>query len=404
MNPATLRLNQSGIRSHDSKMEPQLDALLHGDNLEVLRSLPTASVDLAYLDPPFCTGRDFGAFDDRFGDGARSADASDLSACVASLVEVAGKAHGASMASYMSFLAVRRVEVRRVLKSTGSVYVHVDPTASHYVKTLMDCIYGSGSFRNEIVWRRTSNHNRSKRWAPIHDTILFYAPDGYTWNRILIPMDPEYIAKAYSHNDGDGHGRYRLSSLTGPGERFGDTGLPWRGIDPSAKSRHWEVPPDRSLPAWFSRPEGYSSMLARERLDVLDAQCLIYWPQRGTVPSFKRYLLPDSGRSLVDFIGDLHPVSAGSLERNGYPTQKPLALLERIVLASSSAGDVILDPFCGSGTSLVAAQRNGRRYVGIDANRDALKIAAERLRCAPESIPASVPPPDPEPQLALMLH
>ena len=180
----------------------------------------------------------------------------------------------------------------------------------------------------------------------------------------------------YYRNE-DGKGLFQPISLTGPGHRMGSSGLPWRGVDPG--SRHWELPPDRSLPDWFVFPDGYSEMTCQERLDVLDSQALIYWPARGTVPRFKRYAAVSGGNPVQDIISDIRPISSHARERLGYNTQKPLALLERIIKASTNAGDVVLDPFCGCATTLEAAYRLKRKWVGIDIAIHAIKRVA-RIR------------------------
>ena len=162
--------------------------------------------------------------------------------------------------------------------------------------------------------------------------------------------------------------------------RDGDTGKQWLDIDPSHRGRHWELPPDRALPDWFAFPSGYADMPARERLDVLDAQGLIYWPPTGTIPRFKRYLTPNSGAAVTDMVLDVPPLSAKAKEKVGYPTQKPLALLERIITASSNEGDTVLDPFAGCATACVAAERLHRQWVGIDLSPLAAKLVKSRLR------------------------
>ena len=182
----------------------------------------------------------------------------------------------------------------------------------------------------------------------------------------------------YRHSDN--HGRYRVSDLTGPGPRDGDTGQPWRDIDPSERGRHWELPPDRALPEWFVFPESYASMSARQRLDVLDRQDMIHWPSRGTMLGFKRYLTERSGQPVNDVILDIPPLVAGTKERTGYPTQKPLALLERIIKASSNEGDMVLDPFCGCATTCVAAEKLDRQWIGIDVSEKAAELVKTRIQ------------------------
>ncbi len=282
------------------------------------------------------------------------------------VVQGSRSSYGDDMAAFLCFMAVRLLAMHRVLKSTGSIYLHCDPTASHYLKGLMDAIFGRRNFRNEVIWKRTSSHNRAKRWGPIHGILLFYSKGRkLTWNRVLQPLESDYVESFYRYTDD--RGRYGVDNLLGPGPRTGDTGMPWRGTDPMEKGRHWEVPPDRAMPDWFVFPENYAELSARKRLDLLDEQGLIYWPRKeGGVPRYKRYFGSHSGSPVQDMILDIKPLSKGSTERIGYPTQKPLALYERIIKTTSNSGDMVLDPFAGCATTCVAAQRLGRQWVGID--------------------------------------
>ena len=365
-----------------------------GDNLDIMRGMNSASVDLIYLDPPFNSNKNYAApigseaagaaFKDTWTlndvDEAWHGEIADRNPTLYTIIDAAGLSSGKHMKSYLIMMAVRLLEMKRILKETGSIYLHCDPTASHYLKCLMDAVLGKGNFRNEIIWKRTSSHNRAKRWGPIHDTIFFYVRGSAksTWNRVLQPLEAKYIDKQYRFEDE--RGRYRLSDLTGPGERDGDTGNSWKGIDPSAKDRHWEVPPDRALPSWFVMPKGYSEMTATTRLGVLDAQGLIDWPKRGRMPSFKRYLTEGSGAPIQDVIQDIPPLSASELENVDYPTQKPLKFLERILKASSNEGDIVLDPFCGCATACVAAEKLGRKWIAIDLSPKAADLVKTRLR------------------------
>ena len=312
------------------------------------------SVDLIATDPPFNKGRDFHATPDSLAAGAKFQDRwawerdvhqewvdqiTDDHPRLMEAIESARYAHSDGMGAYMCFMAVRLLAMRRVLKPTGSIYLHCDPTASHYLKAVMDAIFGHRNFRNEIIWKRTSAHNRARRFGPVHDTLLFCSKsDSYKWNRVYQPYDASYLARNYRHEDGKG--RYRTGDLTGPGLRTGSSGEAWRDYDPGVAGRHWELPPDRSLPGWFEWPEGYSGMPVQDRLDVLDDQGLIYWPPRGKVPAFKRYLFAMEGMAAQDVITDIAPITGGS-ERMGYPTQKPLALYERMIKASSNEGEVV---------------------------------------------------------------
>jgi len=196
------------------------------------------------------------------------------------------------------------------------------------------------------------------------------------WNRIVQEYDENYVKQFYRFQDTKG--RYCIDNLTGPGIRTGDSGQPWRGIDPT--SRHWEPPPDRALPEWFVYPKGYSKMSVRSRLDILDEQHLIQWPaKQGGMPRFKRYLMRGSGAPIQDIITDIPPIQTQAAERLGYPTQKPEALLERIITASSNEGDLILDPFCGCGTTIAAAQKLDRRWIDIDITHLAITLMKNRL-------------------------
>ena len=361
-----------------------------GDCLYVLRGMNSECVDLIYVDPPFNSKANYAAPIGSQAAGAAFKDTwtlSDVDAEWVNLIEAKYPAlHRVLLAamtdsdkSYLVYMAARILEMRRVLKPTGSIYLHCDPTMSHYLKLVMDAVFRRANFVSEVVWKRQSSHNRAKRWGPIHDTILMYSGEEQsTWNRVLQPLDPEYLKRFYRHQDT--RGRYRVSDLTGPGLRDGDTGQTWHDIDPSERGRHWELPPDRALPEWFVFPEGYAAMSARQRLDVLDDQGLLYWPPRGTMPGFKRYLTPTSGAPVTDLVLDIPPLSAGAKERIGYPTQKPLALLERIIKASSNPGEIVLDPFCGCATTMVAADRLERQWAGIDLSPIAGQLVLNRIR------------------------
>ena len=350
----------------------------------------SACVDLIYLDPPFNSNTNYAAPIGSKAAGAAFKDTwtlADVDIAWLDLIEakepllnrVICAAMTKSDKSYLIYMAVRLLEMRRLLKPTGSIYLHCDPTMSHYLKLVMDAVFGKAQFRNEVIWKRTSSHNNAKCWGPVHDCILYYSEGtaAPVWNRVLRPFDQDYVKRLYKYSDE--HGQYQVNSLTGPGVRFGDSGQPWRGIDPSERGRHWAMPPDRSLPEWFVFPDGYAEMPAHKRLDVLDEQGLIYWPPKGVMPQFKRYLIPNSGAPLIDVVHDLPPVRGR--ENTGYPTQKPLALLRRIIKASSNEGDMVLDPFCGCATACIAAELEHRHWVGIDIEPKAADLVKDRMDC-----------------------
>jgi site-specific DNA-methyltransferase (adenine-specific) len=364
-------------------MDAWKNQLYFGDNLDILRSgrIPVGSVDLIYLDPPFNSQATYNvlfaeksgeksaaqitAFEDTWHWGAEAAAAYDdvmqhgplkLRDLLQALRAFLGQN---DMMAYLTMMAVRLTELHRVLKPTGSLYLHCDPTASHYIKMLLDAIFSPMNFRNEIIWKRTSAHSSARRYGPVHDVIFFYSKSSdYIWNSQFTEYDQSYLDQFYRHIDNDGR-RFRLSDITGAGTRKGETGQVWRSVDVTKRGRHWMFPPSE--------------------LDKLDAEGRIYWPSKGSMPAYKRYLDEMPGVPLQDNWTDLNPIGPGAKERLGYPTQKPEALLERIVRASSNEGDLVLDPFCGCGTTVTVAERLHRRWVGMDITHLAITLIKKRL-------------------------
>ncbi len=360
--------------------------LYYGDNLDILRRyIKDETVDLVYLDPPFNSNQSYNVL---FAEKSGTPSTAQIKAFedtwkwdqVASetyeqVVEAGGKASKAlqafrqllgtnDMLAYLVMMAPRLVELQRVLKPTGSIYLHCDPTASHYLKILMDAIFDPRHFRNEIVWKRTSARSDSRKWNRIHDIILFYSKsDQYTWNPQYTPYDQEYVDNFYrSVEKGTGR-RFTLSDLMAAGIRHGLSGMPWRGIDPNSRGNHWKYTIDR--------------------LEELDREGRIIWPnKKDGVPRYKRYLDEMPGVAIQSIITDIPPLSAQSAEKLGYPTQKPLSLLERIIQASSNPGDIVLDPFCGCGTTIDAAQKLGRKWIGIEITSIAINLIKTRLLSA----------------------
>ncbi len=339
-----------------------------GDNLDILRGLNSESVDLIYLDPPFNSNRDYAAPVGSRAAGAAFKDTwtlSDLDVAWMGLIadehpaiyrtiEAAGLTHGKGMQSYLCMMAVRLLEMRRVLKEAGSVYLHCDPTASHYLKLVMDAIFGQVQFRNEVIWRRSHPKGLAfTRFASNHDVILVYGREGETaWNA-------PYIANPRAHEqyklieDETGR-RYQLTSLLNPNPDRPNLTYEFKGV-----TRVWR---------W-----------TKERMEEADRTGLIVVPRGGKgIPRLKRYLDEQPGIPVSDTWDDV-PIAAGK-ERTGYPTQKPLALLERIIKASSNPGDMVLDPFAGCATACVAAEKLGRRWVGIDLSPKAVELVNLRLR------------------------
>jgi DNA modification methylase len=374
--------------------------LYYGDNLDILkRYIPDESVDLVYLDPPFNSNANYNVlFAEK--DGSRAAsqirafddtwtwDQEDESV-FAELVTAGGKVADVLQAfrtflgpcdllAYLVMMAPRLVELRRVMKATGSIYLHCDPAASHYLKMLMDAVFGPINFMNEIIWKRTSAHSGSKRWGPVHDVIIFYCKSAeFIWNPVFQEYSAGYVEDFYRFTDGNG--RFRIGDLTGAGTRTGESGQPWRGVDPTDAGRHWAVP-NKVLLELFGKE--FSEWTVQTKLDALDKAGLIYWPPKGKVPGFKRYLNEKAGVPITDVITDINPIGAQAAERLGYPTQKPETLLERIIQASSNPGDVVLDPFCGCGTTIAAAHKLSRIWIGIDITHLAITLMKERLKDA----------------------
>ena len=345
-----------------------------GDNLDVMRGLNSETVDLIYLDPPFNSNREYSAPIGSEAAGAAFKDTWTLNDVdlawhgliaeenpgLYGIIDAAGIAHGKGMKSYLIMMAVRLLEMRRLLKPTGSIYLHCDPTASHYLKLTMDSVFGPANFRSEITWKRTSAHSDARQGRQqhgrVHDLILFYTKsDQWTWNPIYTGYDQEYIDQFYRHVEPETGRRYRLGDLTGPGGS--GKGNPYYEV--MGVTRYWRY--------------------SQERMAELIEQGRVIQRRPGAVPAYKRYLDEMPGVPLQDVWTDIKPIGARAKERVGYPTQKPLVLLERIVNASSNPGDVVLDPFCGCATALIAAEKLGRRWIGVDLSPVAKILVQRRM-------------------------
>jgi site-specific DNA-methyltransferase (adenine-specific) len=355
--------------------------LYYGDNLDILRhKVPSASVDLVYLDPPFNSNADYNvifreesgqksaaqikAFTDTWHwnhDTERARDEVLTSAPenVAKMLESVVSFIGHNdLTAYLVMMTQRLIELHRVLKPTGSLYLHCDPSASHYLKIVLDTIFGPSRFRGEITWKRTTAHNDPKRPGRIHDTLLFYTKsDTYTWNKVYTPYSQDYIDSHYRNVDEKGR-KYRL----------GDLSAPSHGSTAGIYEWHGRLP-----------PQGRMWALTQDKMDELYAAGRIRINSNG-MPEYIRYLDEMPGVPLQDVWDDIPPVNAVAQERLGYPTQKPLTLLERVISASSNPEDVVLDPFCGCGTAICAAQHLSRRWVGIDITHLAVSLMKSRLK------------------------
>ena len=361
----------------------ETNQLYYGDNLDVLRRyVRDETVDLVYLDPPFKSDQDYNVlFAEQdgsraaaqikaFGDMWRWDEAS--ARTYEEVVESGGRVSQVlqsfrgflgdnDMLAYLAMMAPRLMELRRALKPTGSLYLHCDPTASHYLKLLLDAVFGPINFRTEIIWKRTSAHSDTKQGrrqhGRIHDVLLFYTKgDAWMWNPIFTDYDKEYADQFYKEVEPETGRRYQLGDLTGPGGAAkGNPQYEVMGV-----TRYWRYSKERTQ-------------------ELIDAGRIVQ-KKPGTVPRHKRYLDEMPGVLLQDMWTDIGPLSSQSKERLGYPTQKPEALLERIINASSNEGDVVLDPFCGCGTAIAAAQKLNRRWIGIDVTHLAIGLIKHRLR------------------------
>jgi len=353
--------------------------LYYGDNLDILRRyIRDESVDLIYLDPPFNSNATYNVlFAEHSGEKAAAQIKAfedtwtwDRSAALAyqEAVEKGGRVaqallsfHGllgnSNMMAYLTMMAPRLVELHRVLKPTGSIYLHCDPTASHYLKVLMDAIFGPEHFVNEIVWQRTRAKGLAfTRFASNHDILLRYAKsDTWTWNAQYVPHDPKYIQRFYRFVEPETGRRYRLDNLANPNKNRPNLTYEFLGV-----TRVWR---------W-----------TKERMQEAYEKGLVVQTKPGAVPALKRYLDEQEGTPVSDVWTDVRPIQSHAQENLGYPTQKPEALLERIIKASSNEGDTVLDPFCGCGTAVVVAQRLNRRWIGIDITHLAINLIKRRLK------------------------
>ena len=317
-----------------------------GDNLEQLRKLPGACVDLIYIDPPFNSNRNYEVFWGETKEKRAFAD------------------RHASTQAYIEFMRPRCVELHRVLKKTGSFYYHCDWHASHYVKVMLDQIFGENNFRCDIVWKRTFAHgNVGRNFGNIADSIFFYTSvDEYCWNQPWNELTPEEIAEKYPYEDPDGR-RWQSVTLRNPGVR---------------PNLHYPYIASNGI-TYQPHPNGWSCNL--ERMKKYDAEKRLHFPtKQGGALRLKMYADESQGERLQNIWLDIPPISANAAERLGYPTQKPLALLERIIKASSNENDIVLDAFCGCGTALVAAQKLKRQWIGIDVSPTACRVMAKRLK------------------------
>lgn len=401
-----------------------MNRLYYGDNLTIMQQMPKYSVDLIYLDPPFNSQQNYNllyrtmtgkpvpeqaeAFCDTWEMDAQKE-------AIARSMPVLMREHGIDdyyvdfwriwmqalrntqphLLAYLIYMVQRLLYMKSILRPTGSIYLHCDPTASHYIKVMMDGIFGHSNFRNEIIWRRTGSHTPSRRYSPIHDVIFYYTvSNNYTFNRLTRPYMKGHVEKAFIKEGERYRTNYSGNVLTGSGKRNGISGRPWRGFDPTSKNRHWALP-SRLLDGIEDQFEGLNQ---HEKFDKLFEMGVITIKDTDEWPRYQRYIMPQDGQYLSD-IWAYQPYTEGTVfgtddgidddvrwmgskdgDRLGYPTQKPVSLLERIIRSSSKPGDVVFDPFCGCGTTIYAAHLIGnRQWIGCDIAILAIRLIRETL-------------------------
>ncbi len=356
--------------------------LIWGDNKVILSSLKNGplreeieaqgGLKLIYIDPPFDVGADF-SMDIEIGGDTFTKKPNILE-------EIAYRdTWGKGADSFIAMIQDRLILMRDLLAEDGSIYVHLDSTSVHMIRLVLDEVFGRSFFLNDVIWKRTSARSDAKNWGSIHDTILLYRKGGsYIWNKVFQSYDEKYLASKYSAEDA--RGRYRTGDLTAAERRGGSSGKPWRGIDPAKIGGHWKV--NRAAVESIVGAEKAKTLTTQEKLDLLDENGFVYWPKsgRGTsggTPQFKKYL--GEGVVIQDVITDISPVNSQAVERVDYPTQKPEALLERIINASSNEGDLVADFFCGSGTTAAVAEKLGRRWIVSDLGKFAIHTTRKRM-------------------------
>lgn len=368
-----------------------MNHLWFGDNLTILREeIATESVDLVYLDPPFNSNANYNVLFRTPADEAASAQVEAFrdswtwgneaqwaldeimrrGGSLAAIIQALHMALAESdMMAYLVMMAQRLSELRRVLKQTGSLYLHCDATASHYLKIVLDAVFAPTLFDAEIIWKRTNARSTGGKWPRLHDVILVYKAGN---TRVFHPQQIKGDQLKLPHTliTGVDGKKYQTYELTGAGvTKDGESGRPWHGYNPSPMGRHWG-----------------KSVAELERLDF---QGLIHWPKNGGWPrrlAAEPFIPEDRMITVGDVWTDIDRLNQKAAERLGYPTQKPVALLDRIIRASSNPGDVILDPFCGCGTTVAAAQAAGRRWIGIDVAYHAIKVIEDRLASMPGAV------------------
>lgn len=339
--------NPPEVKCKPMKSSPIVDTrvIYCGDNLDKLKQLPARCVDLIYLDPPFNSNRNYEVF---WGETREKRSFED---------------RHESTRAYIEFMRPRCEQLSRVLKPAGSFYYHCDWHASHYVKVMLDQIFGENNFINEIVWKRQTSHNDakqgSKHFGRLHDVLLFYTGGSkdYTWNQQYVPLDQSYIESHYSQVDDQGRA-FQWGDLRAPG-----------GAAPAKGNPHYKV----------LGVDGYWRF-TQEKMDQFIREGRVAIPRNGTVPRYKRFLHESKGLPVGSVWDDINPINSQAKEAIGYPTQKPLTLLDRIIKASSNENDIVLDAFCGCGTTLISSQNLGRQWIGIDFSPTACRVMAQRLK------------------------
>lgn len=372
------QLDFLSVDSRGRQLKGWTNKLIWGDNKLILSSLKNGplreeiekqgGLKLIYIDPPFDVGADF-SMDIEIGNDTFTKKPNILE-------EIAYRdTWGKGADSFIAMIYERLVLMRDLLAEDGSIYVHCDERVNSFLRLVLSEVFGPEQFVNEIIWKRTSARSGANRWGSIHDTVLLFSKSPkLIWNKVLIAYDESYLDSKYKYSDG--RGVYRLDNLTAAGQTSGGSSEVWRGYSPAKIGRHWAVPVEALKSVLGERQP--DELTSTEKLELLYENSFIELPKKSDgFPQFKRYV--GDGMPIQDVVTDIPPVNSQAIDRLGYPTQKPEALIDRIIKASSYQGDLVADFFCGSGTTAAVAEKLGRKWIISDLGKFAIHTTRKRI-------------------------
>lgn len=380
-------------KAQKAKRQLPNQTLFTGDNLDVMRGINSESVDLIYMDPPFNSNRDFAAPIGSPAAGAAFRDTwkpsdvkeewigiiAESNDPLAGLLRSAGAVAGRRTQAYLTYMSIRLLEMDRILRDGGTLLAHCDDRMDGWLDAVLTAIFGQNAGMNKIVWQRTRGRSDGNRFGRVHDTILYFVKgnrEKRAWNSVYLPGGEE--ALSVTRTRVDEHGEWRSDNLTAPSHGYtGPYTEPWSGVEPPP-GRQWNIPTLLPEFAEALKPEDFETRGVSAKLDWLQKVGLIHWTQNKR-PRLKRYVETFAGVRVTDVITHISPLRAGQKERIGYPTQKPRALLEMLIKATTNEGDLVLDPFCGCATTLIAAEDTGREWWGVDISSAAVELVKRRF-------------------------